>query len=180
MKNHTEFSQLGEYEEACLPIEASLLQKEERILRRASLEILPFLHPWCERKNSLTQMAIRETLKRHSLYEQAPKEQWKGILEDFTEKELEVLFLKKTQKPSDLLSLSFRKNPIKERLEELEDLATETLLFIWTQETGLLSATCGEMPSHFPEIGTLITFKTSLPETPKLWAWDHKNFKQHL
>jgi hypothetical protein len=156
----------------------SLKEKKERILKRAVLEILPNLVPWSERKSAITQMTIRETLKRHSLYENAPPSQWRGVLEEFVEKDIEILILNKEFQTKDLLKLgNNRKHPLIERLEELEETKNETLLLLWHPENGLLACTEKELPKSFPNLHTKLRFQTPHQNREYiLWLWDRKNF----
>jgi hypothetical protein len=156
----------------------SLSQKKDRILRRATLELLPSLAEWSQRKSALTQMAIRETLRRPSLYENAPPSQWRGVLEEFSERSLELLLLEKPLRTKEILTLSVQKNVLTERLKELGSAGSKTLLLVWHQDTGLLAITQPTLPKHFPHILTKTEFHC-LQNPYKMWLWDRKNFTPH-
>lgn len=176
MRKSPEFLQAeGDLCEGQTELGVSLSQKKDRILRRATLEILPSMAHWAERKSSLTQMAIRETLRRPSLYENAPPSQWRGVLEEFSERNIELLLLESPLKTKDLLKISLQKNALMERLKELGEASAETLLLTWHQDMGLLAATQSPLPKHFPHLLTKIDFRClQIPHA--LWLWDRKNF----
>jgi len=177
MRKPPEFLQSEEEEEPHTELGVSLSQKKERVLRRATLEILPSLQEWAQRKSAVTQLTLRETLQRPSLYEQAPPSQWRGVIEEFCERDLELLILGKRLGTTDLIRIGQKKSPLIERLQEIEN--KETLLLIWHPDNGLLACTNAPLPKHFPKILTQVLFESKTLPPHTLWLWDRKNFSPH-
>jgi len=155
---------------------------EEGVLRRLVLEILPSLRGWCEKKDSLTRMAVEQTIRNPQNYQAANPEQWQDLLEEFCEKSLELLILKDPLNLGELLL--GKKNPLLQRIQELgPKILDENLLVAWHQSHGPIAATFPALEdtnSNFPKIKTLILQSWPLAEekTPiALWVWDRKNFQ---
>jgi len=179
MPKNTEFVQPDSYIEPHTEYGVSLKEQKERIIKRATLEILPSLMEWAKNKDSLTQMAIKGTLTRPSLYETVPPSQWRGVIEEFTERSLEVIILPSPLTNADLLRIGQKKSLVLERITELNQTLPDTLLLIWHQNHGLLACSEGPFPKGFPKLSTYIQFQTSQKQSPKLWGWYKQNFLIH-
>jgi hypothetical protein len=155
---------------------------DDRILRRATLEILPFTQEWASRKLPMVQKTIADTIRKKENYEHVDKEHWKQLLEEFTGKEIEIIKLRNPFDVSDILHIT-EKNILKKRFLEIGKKHADTfLLFVWHNGHGLLAAACPSPDTetkYFPNIKTKI--EVQFPELDKnetlhLWAWDRKNF----
>jgi hypothetical protein len=173
---------------------------ESRVARRMLKEILPWMaraESWLERKDSLTRMAITQTLNDPDNFNRAPQESWISLLEEFAGKKIELLILRNPLDPDALLrpgntkgAGSERKNPLIARLAELGEgnLREGTLLVAWHLKHGLLACESNEEPisencRHFPKLRRTLHWAVEKDEDAGLegfqvilWSWDRKNF----
>jgi hypothetical protein len=173
---------------------------EGRVLRRLVTELLPAILPWASNKDSLTQMALRDTLKDKENFERADQQSWKNILEEYLQKELEVIILRSGLEMDGLLRPSTNKGSLKKnllvsRFLELaeNDAHEDTLIVAWHKSHGALGASLNydsefDSPtgSRFPELRRWLHWKLDReinPENQKakgltltIWSWDRKNF----
>lgn len=175
----------------------SFAETERRVLRRIVLEILPWIARWAEEKttgkDSLTRKAIQDTLKNKENFTGAEASEWKDILEEFCQRNIEVVILRAPLELDALFRVTARasketKNPLIKRLLELEDSAENTIVIGWHQSHGCIAATMPDINSNcrqFPERQKWLTWnlqtcpnsKESYKTLPlTLWAWDRKNF----
>jgi len=177
------YSQLETNKEDSVLITGNLSPKqtEERVLRRLIIEILPSMisSGFAEKQGVLAEKAIRETAKSNSNYENAPEEAWRETLENFVEKSLELIILKKPLEYKDLL-LSSDKNPIIKRIVELKTIAEDIMFVGWHQAHGIIIYNIENRPKYFPEIKSKIKQKLTEPNQNNteitIFVWDRKNF----
>jgi hypothetical protein len=165
----------------------SIADTEHRVLRRIVTEILPWIEEWIENKDSLTIKAIRDTIRNKKNFESADDEQWKNILEEFCERNIEVIILRQPLEIDGLLRQNAKnsketKNPLIKRLVELEGAAEETLLLAWHRDHGCIAASMPEISEtcrQFPRRHRWLTWRLDdLNDQVTFWSWDRKNFKK--
>jgi hypothetical protein len=182
----------------------SFAETERRVLRRIVLEILPWIGQWAQeeenRKDSLTKKAIQDTLRNKENFTGAEASQWKNILEEFCQRNIEVIILRQPLELDGLFRVTARasketKNPLIKRLLELEDSAEDTIVIGWHINHGCIAATMPDINSNcrqFPERQKWLTWRlqetresemdsnmdlrSKSKKTLTLWAWDRKNF----
>lgn len=177
----------------------SVSDTETRILRRIITEMLPAMIEWAEEKDSLTQMALKETLKDKSNFSRAEQKDWKNILEEFLRINIEVIILSSPiefeglMRPGHIKG-SWKKNPLVARQKELIESKSieDTIVFGWHRSHGAIASIITEgqntnlkkiTSSWFPELHRTLQWKVEREISPvkedlyvKLWSWDRKNF----
>lgn len=177
----------------------SVSDTETRILKRLITEILPAMISWAENKDSLTQMALKETLKDKSNFSRAEQEDWKNILEEFLKINIEVIILSSPIEFEGLMRPShnkgsWKKNALAQRQKDLlESRAIEdTIVIGWHRSHGAIASLITEgqntnlkkiTSSWFPELHRSLQWKIDKEISPvredlyiKFWSWDRKNF----
>lgn len=177
----------------------SISDTETRILRRIITEILPAIIPWAENKDSLTQMALKETLKDKSNFSRAEQQDWKNILEEFLKLNVEVVILSSPIEFEGLLRPShikgsWKKNPLVSRQKELVESKSieDTIVIGWHRSHGAIASIITEgqnidlkkiTSSWFPQLHRSLQWKLEKEISPinedlylKIWSWDRKNF----
>jgi hypothetical protein len=177
----------------------SVSDTETRILKRLITEILPAMIGWAENKDSLTQMALKETLKDKSNFSRAEQEDWKNILEEFLKINIEVIILSSPIEFEGLMRPShnkgsWKKNALAQRQKDLlESRAIEdTIVIGWHRSHGAIASLITEgqntnlkkiTSSWFPELHRSLQWKVDKEISPvredlyiKFWSWDRKNF----
>lgn len=177
----------------------SVSDTETRVLKRLVTEILPAMLPWAENKDSLTQMALKETLKNKSNFSRAEQTDWKNILEEFLKLNIEVIILSSPIEFEGLLRAShlkgpWKKNPLVLRQKELIEARSleDTLVVGWHRSHGAIASliTEGEnanitkiTSSWFPQLHRSLQWRVEKEISPvksdlfiKIWSWDRKNF----
>jgi hypothetical protein len=180
----------SQFEDSLVMGNTSPKETEGRVLRRMILEVLPHMIVWAEnkRKDSVTITTLKDTLKRKENFERVSQEDWKELLEEFLEKNIELIILKN---PLEIKDFKPSKNPLIKRMEELMETPAgeDTLLLGWHLSSGLLAASfpCPEATLHkfFPKIIT--KFLVIPDKKPRryddddndricIWTWDRSNF----
>ena len=177
----------------------SVSDTETRILRRIITEILPAIIPWAENKDSLTQMALKETLKDKSNFSRAEQQDWTNILEEFLKLNVEVVILSSPIEFEGLLRPShikgsWKKNPLVSRQKELVESKSieDTIVIGWHRSHGAIASIITEgqnidlkkiTSSWFPQLHRSLQWKLEKEISPinedlylKIWSWDRKNF----
>lgn len=177
----------------------SVSDTETRVLKRLVTELLPAMLPWAENKDSLTQMALKETLKNKSNFSRAEQGDWKNILEEFLRLNVEVIILSSPIEFEGLLRPShvkgsWKKNPLIYRQKELIEARSleDTIVVGWHRSHGAIASliTEGEnanirkiTSSWFPQLHRSLLWKVEEEISPvktdlfiKIWSWDKKNF----
>jgi hypothetical protein len=163
----------------------SFAETERRILRRIVLEILPWIKEWAIEKDSLTKKAIIDTLKNKENFSSAEASEWKDLLEEFCQRDIEVVILRTPLEFEGLFRMTSKmsketKNPLIKRLLELEDHAENTIVIAWHQSHGCIAATLPDIQSdcrQFPNRQKWLTWTIGENKSPvTLWSWDRKNF----
>ena len=161
--------------------------------------MLPAMIGWAENKDSLTQMALKETLKDKSNFSRAEQQDWKNILEEFLKLNIEVVILTSPIEFEGLLRPShikgsWKKNPLVARQKELIEAKSieDTLVVGWHRSHGAIASLITEgqntdlkkiTSTWFPQLHRYLQWKMEKELSPinenlyiKVWSWDRKNF----
>lgn len=173
--------------------ERGSIDTTSRVLRRLVLEILEPLSLWTERHKGPVAFATIQAVRNNpDLYENA--EGWKEILEEFLDKNLELVGLKRPLELPEILKA--KRNPLTDRIVELgQKVAKDTILIGWHRNhgpvalswpaprenlrvtpQGKVSGKNSDLPIS-PLTKVILPWPNNPEEEPlALWLWDKKNF----